>query len=80
MADTPPTSDNHQETLNFLANFLRDHEKNLDRTVDALASVIEQMRPAENLLAKIADLEKKLCELEESISELTWRIKHQKEP
>ena len=78
MADIPSSRDKYLEALDFLSNFLREHEKSLDVAVDELANVIERMRPAVDLELKLTELEGQIDTLQEQIAELARRVRYTK--
>jgi TolA-binding protein len=79
LTDNPSSQTVHTEALELVATFLREHEKNLDMAVDGLANVIERLRPAENAIRKITDIEEKIDEMQRQLSDLNLRLRYQRE-
>ena len=43
MSENPGSKDKSLETLDFIINVLKEHEMNLDKTIDELSTVVEQI-------------------------------------
>jgi len=78
LADNPSSSDDYRVALELLTNFLREHEKKVDRAIDLLANIMEQMQPTKDLIDKIAGLEEKIDVLQKQIADITSALKHQR--
>ena len=48
MSKNPQTKDDALEALDFIVNVLKEHERDLDKLINELATVTEQMTATEN--------------------------------
>ncbi len=68
MAEIPNSKDGYIEALDFIINFLKEHEQNIDNSIDELATVVESMEDTEVLLGKVEKLEEKIDNLQKEIA------------
>ena len=60
MSENPSSKDKSLETLDFIINVLKEHEKNLDSSIDELTTVTEQIAETQaGVKDKVDLLEKK---------------------
>lgn len=65
-----PTKDDALEALDFIINILKEHEKDLDRLINALGKTSEKFGEAGALSNKIGGIEERLSSLQTEISNL----------
>ncbi len=70
MADNSGSRDRYLEALDFIIKFLKDHEQNLDKSIDELATVTEQMEDVELLDEKVESFEEKISTLQKKVTNL----------
>ena len=71
MANTPDAKDRSLETLDFIINVLKEHEINLDNTIDELSTVVEQIGEAiAGLKGKVDGSEEKISNLQKEVTNL----------
>ena len=71
MADNSSSNDKSLETLDFIINVLKEHEINLDKTIDELSTVVEPMGDtAAALKSKVEESDEKLNNLQKGIANL----------
>lgn len=69
MADNPGSKDKSFETLDFIINVLKEHEINLDKTTEALSTVVEQIgETIVGLKTKVEESEEKINNLQKDVS------------
>jgi len=70
-ADNSSSKDKFIETLDFIINVLKEHEINLDKTIDELSTVVEQMGDTTaGLKSKIDESDEKLNNLQKEVANL----------
>ena len=71
MANNPDKRDRSLETLDFIISVLKEHEINLDKTIDDLSTVVEQIGEAMAGLKSKAELsEEKIDNLQKEVTNL----------
>ncbi len=70
MAENHRSKDKSLEALDFIINVLKEHEQNLDRSIDQLATVTEQIDGTEELNAKLEKAEEKLNNLLKEVANI----------
>lgn len=70
MSKKRPSKNEALETLDFIINVLKDHEKDLDRLINELSTITEQVSNTGELSTKIETVEQRLYTLQEEISKL----------
>jgi chaperonin cofactor prefoldin len=74
MSEKPPSKDEALEALDFIVNVLKEHEKDLDRLVNELATVADQMGDNGELSSKVEKIEAKINLLQNDIGSLLKRF------
>jgi seryl-tRNA synthetase len=77
MAENRGWKDKSLEALDFIINVLREHEQNLDKSIDQLATVTEQISGTEELNGKLEKADEKLDNL---LKELTSLVRYLANP
>jgi hypothetical protein len=70
MSEKPPSKDEALEALDFIVNVLKEHEKDLDRLVNELGTVADQMGETGELTSKVEKIEEKINGLQNDVSNL----------
>ena len=71
MSDNPSSKDKSLETLDFIINVLKEHEQNLDESIDELATVIEQIgNTTDGLKGKVEEVEEKINRMQKEVTNL----------
>ena len=70
MAKNPQSKDDALEALDFIVNVLKEHEKDLDKLINELATVTEQMGDSGELNSKVEKVEGKIDILQKEIANL----------
>ena len=70
MAKNPQSKDDALEALDFIVNVLKEHEKDLDKLINELATVTEQMGDTSELSGKVENVEGKIYSLQKEVSNL----------
>lgn len=71
MADIPGSKDRSLETLDFIINVLKEHEVNLDKTINELSTVVEQIGGTMGgLKEKVEESEEKINNLQREVANL----------
>ena len=63
MAKNPQVKDEALEALDFIVNVLKEHERDLDKLINELATVTEQMGDTIELSGKVDKVEEKISSL-----------------
>jgi hypothetical protein len=66
----PQSKDDALEALDFIVNVLKEHEKDLDKLINELATVTEQMGDSGELSGKVAKVEEKIDILQKQVTSL----------
>jgi hypothetical protein len=70
MAGNPGSKDRSLEALDFIINVLKEHEKNLDKSINEFALVAEHLGNTDVLNGKIEKVEEKMSNLQKEIANL----------
>jgi uncharacterized protein YoxC len=70
MSEKSPSKDEALEALDFIVNVLKEHEKDLDRLVNELGTVADQMGETGELTGKVEKIEEKINGLQNDVSNL----------
>jgi hypothetical protein len=70
MAKNPQTKDDALEALDFIVNVLKEHERDLDRLINELSTVTEQLGDSGALNGKVEKVEEKLNSLQKEVTNL----------
>ena len=70
MANSSQSKDDALETLDFIVNVLKDHEKDLDKLINELATVTEQLGETGVLTGKVEAVEEKINGLQNEVTNL----------
>jgi len=74
MAENRGSKDKSLEALDFIINVLKEHEQNLDRSIDQLATVTEQIGGTEELNVKLEKAEEKLNNLLKEVANIVGNL------
>ncbi len=74
LAKNPQSKDDALEALDFIVNVLKEHEKDLDKLINELATVTEQMGDTGELNGKVEKVEEKIDTLQKEVSNLIGRL------
>ena len=74
LAKNPQSKDDALEALDFIVNVLKEHEKDLDKLINELATVTEQMGDTSELNGKVEKVEEKIDTLQKEVSNLVGRL------
>ncbi len=70
LARNPQSKDEALEALDFIVNVLKEHEKDLDKLINELATVTEQMGDTGQLNGKVEKVEEKINGLQKEVTNL----------
>jgi len=70
LAKNPQSKDDALEALDFIVNVLKEHEKDLDRLINELATVTEQIGDNGELSGKVEKIEAKIDTLQKEATNL----------
>lgn len=70
MAKNPQSRDDALEALDFIVNVLKEHEKDLDKLINELATVTEQLGDTGELSGKVEKVEEKINGLQKEVTTL----------
>jgi hypothetical protein len=70
MAKNPQSKDEAFEALDFIVNVLKEHERDLDKLINELATVTEQMGDTGELAGKVDKVEEKINSLQKDVANL----------
>lgn len=70
MAKNPQSKDDSLEALDFIVNVLKEHEKDLDKLINELATVTEQLGETGDLGGKVEKVEEKITSLQKEVTNL----------
>jgi hypothetical protein len=74
MSEKPPSKDEALEALDFIVNVLKEHEKDLDRLVNELGTVADQMGESGELGSKVEQIEEKINALQTDVNNVLKRF------
>jgi hypothetical protein len=66
----PQSKDDSLEALDFIVNVLKEHEKDLDKLINELATVTEQLGDTGDLGGKVEKVEEKITSLQKEVTNL----------
>jgi uncharacterized coiled-coil protein SlyX len=70
----PQSKDEALEALDFIVNVLKEHEKDLDKLINELATVTEQIGDTGELSGKVEKVEVKLDNLQKEVTNLVGKL------
>lgn len=70
LAKNPQSKDDALEALDFIVNVLKEHEKDLDKLINELATVTEQVGDNSELSGKVETIEEKIDTLQKEVTNL----------
>jgi hypothetical protein len=70
MSENPGSKDKALEALDFIINVLKEHEQSLDKSIDELATVTEQIGDTGALKSKVEKFEEKIDKLQNEVTNL----------
>ena len=70
MAKNPQSKDDSLEALDFIVNVLKEHEKDLDKLINELATVTEQLGETGDVGGKVEKVEEKITSLQKEVTNL----------
>ena len=70
MAKNPQSKDEALEALDFIVNVLKEHERDLDKLINELATVTEQLGDTGELTGKVEKVEEKINGLQKEVTNL----------
>jgi len=70
MSKKPQSKDEALEALDFIVNVLKEHEKDLDKLINELGAVTEQLGDTGELSSKVEKVEQRITSLQNEISNL----------
>jgi hypothetical protein len=74
LAKSPQSKDDALEALDFIVNVLKEHEKDLDKLINELATVTEQMGDTSELTGKVEKVEGKIDALQKEVTSLIGQL------
>jgi seryl-tRNA synthetase len=74
LANNSRSKDEALEALDFIVNVLKEHEKDLDKLINELATVTEQLGDAGDVSGKVEKLEEKINNLQKEVASLIGRL------
>jgi len=70
MGENPDSKEKSLETLDFLVNVLKEHERDLDRLINEFATVTEQLGETGEISSKVEKIEEKINSLQKEVTNL----------
>ena len=70
MAKNPQSKDDSLEALDFIVNVLKEHERDLDKLINELATVTEQLGDTGEISSKVEKVEEKINSLQKEVTNL----------
>ncbi|MGO8807777.1 MAG: hypothetical protein ACLQO7_14505 [Candidatus Bathyarchaeia archaeon] len=70
LAKNPQSKDDSLEALDFIVNVLKEHEKDLDKLINELATVTEQLGDTGDIGGKVEKVEEKISSLQKEVTNL----------
>jgi hypothetical protein len=74
LAKNPQSKDDALEALDFIVNVLKEHEKDLDKLINELATVTEQIGDSGELKDKVGKVEGKIDALQKEVTGLIGHL------
>ena len=76
MAEDDGSKDKYLEALDFIINVLKEHEQNLDKLIDQLATVSGQIgENRDKIKTKVEGIEEKISALQNEVTKLKNSVK-----
>jgi hypothetical protein len=70
LTKNPQSKDDSLEALDFIVNVLKEHEKDLDKLINELATVTEQLGDTGEISSKVEKVEEKINNLQKEVTNL----------
>ena len=70
MTKNPQSKDDSLEALDFIVNVLKEHERDLDKLINELATVTEQLGDTGEISNKVEKVEEKINNLQKEVTNL----------
>ena len=70
MTKNPQSKDDSLEALDFIVNVLKEHERDLDKLINELATVTEQLGDTGEISGKVENVEAKINTLQKEVTNL----------
>src|SRR5208283_2835355 len=70
LTKNPQSKDDSLEALDFIVNVLKEHERDLDKLINELATVTEQLGDTGELSGKVEKVEEKINSLQKEVTNL----------
>jgi hypothetical protein len=70
LARNPQSKDEALEAIDFIVNVLKEHEKDLDKLINELATVTEQLGDTGQINSKVEKVEEKINNLQKEVTNL----------
>ena len=70
MTKNPQSKDDSLEALDFIVNVLKEHERDLDKLINELATVTEQLGDTGEISSKVEKVEEKINNLQKEVTNL----------
>jgi hypothetical protein len=70
LSKNPQSKDDSLEALDFIVNVLKEHERDLDKLINELATVTEQLGDTGELSGKVEKVEEKINSLQKEVTNL----------
>ena len=71
MSKIPPSKDGTLEALDFILNIIREHDKDLEKITDKLASIAKKGEERGELKVRLSKMENDLDALQRDVEKLT---------
>jgi hypothetical protein len=78
VVSNPQSKDDALEALDFIVNVLKEHEKDLDKLINELATVTEQLGDAGQLGGKVDKIEEKMNKMQKEVANLITCLSNNK--
>jgi len=76
MGENADSKDKSLETLDFLVNVLKEHERDLDRLINEFATVTEQLEETGEISGKVEKIEEKINSLQKEVTNLIGSLQN----
>jgi hypothetical protein len=70
LTKSPQSKDDSLEALDFIVNVLKEHERDLDKLINDLATVTEQLGDTGEISTKVEKVEEKISNLQKEVTNL----------
>jgi hypothetical protein len=77
MAESPDSKDKALAALDFIINVLKEHEQNLDKSIDELATITEQIGEIDTFGSKMEKIDEKINNLQKEVTSLIGYLSNQ---